>query len=98
MTGIAAPTAASKFSAPPCFSAALRQPQAVLGDQRLVGGHHRLAGFQRGLDRRQRGIAGTAHQFDEAVDAGIVGQRQRIFGPVDAAQVERRAFSPSSAR
>ena len=66
----------------------LRQPHAVLGDQRLVGGDHRLAGFQRGLDRRQRRIAGTAHQFDEAVDAGIVGQRQRAFGPFDAAQIE----------
>src|SRR5947209_9168187 len=32
----------------------LRQPNSVLGDQRLVGGYDRLAGLQRGLDRRQR--------------------------------------------
>ena len=69
-----------------------RQPQAVLGDQRLVGGDHRFAGFQRRLDRRQRGIAGPAHQFDEAIDAGIGGQRQRAPGPGDAAQIETALF------
>ena len=70
------------------FFGGLGQPQSVLGDQRLVGGDHRFAGFQRRLDRRQRGIAGAAHQFDEAIDAGIVGQRQRALGPFDAAQVD----------
>jgi hypothetical protein len=58
------------------------------GNQRLVGGDHRLARCQGGLDRRQRGIAGPAHQFDKAVDAGIVGEIQRILRPGDAAQVE----------
>ncbi len=72
----------------------LGQPQAVPGDQRLVGGDHRLAGFQRRLDRRQRRIAGAAHQFDEAIDAGIVGQRQRAFGPFDAAHRHRPLATP----
>ena len=53
--------------------------EAIAGacDQRLVGGDDGLAGAQRGLDRLARGAARTAHQFDEAVDLGIVGQRQR---------------------
>jgi hypothetical protein len=70
----------------------VRQPQTVLGDQRLVGGHHRLAGFERGLDRRQRRLTGTTHQLDETVDAGIARQRQRAFGPLDAAQIEGALF------
>src|SRR6202023_873514 len=32
--------------------------------------------------------AGTAHQFDETVDAGIVGQIEWTFRPGDTAQIE----------
>jgi len=70
----------------------------MFGDQRLVGGHHRLAGFQRRLDRRQCGLTGSAHQFDKAIDAGIAGQRQRIFGPVDAAQIKAAFFGLGARR
>ena len=68
------------------------QPHSVPGDQRLVGRHHRLAGFQGGLDRRQRRFAGTAHQLDQAIDAGIAGEFEGVFGPADAAQIEVAFF------
>ena len=64
----------------------------MFGDQRLVGGHHRLAGFQRCLDRRQRGLAGPSDQLDKAVDAGIGGQRQGVLGPGDTAEIETALF------
>ena len=44
---------------------------AVPRQQRLVGGDHRLAGRERGLDGGPRRIARAADQFDEHVDAGI---------------------------
>ncbi|MGY4288676.1 hypothetical protein ACVWXO_007896 [Bradyrhizobium sp. LM2.7] len=88
MTGIAAPTAASKFSRPAVLFSGLCQFEAVLGEQRLVGGDDGLAGVERGFDRGERRIAGTAHQFDETVDAGMRGQRHRIPGPFDIAQIE----------
>ena len=43
-------TAASKPSATPLFSASRASADAVVGEQRLVGGDHRLAGFERRLD------------------------------------------------
>jgi hypothetical protein len=64
----------------------------MFGDQRLVGGDHRLAGFQRRLDRRQRGLAGPSDQLDKAIDTGITGQRQRIFGPGDTAEIDTTLF------
>lgn len=64
------------------------QLDPVLGEQCLVRGDDGLAGRQRGFDRRQRGIAGAAHQLDETVDAGMRGERHRILGPFDAAQID----------
>ncbi len=60
----------------------------VFGDQRLVGGHYRFAGPERGLDRRQRGFARAPHQLDKAIDIGIACKFERSFGPVDPLQVE----------
>ncbi len=51
---------------------------AVPGEQRLVRGHHRLAGGERGFHRALGGIAVAAHQFDEHVDAGVGRERDGI--------------------
>src|SRR6266403_763327 len=64
----------------------------MFGDQGLVGGDYRLAGFQRRLDRRQRWLAGPSDQLDEAIDARVAGQRQRIFGPGDTAEIDTALF------
>ena len=60
----------------------------VLGNQRLVGRHHRLAKAQGGLHRFERRAVGSADQFDQAVDVGVFGKRDRVFRPLDAAQVK----------
>ena len=49
--------------------------------QRLVGGHHRPADAERGLDRALGRIALPAHQLHEHVDAGIARERDRIGRP-----------------
>ena len=65
-----------------------RDFDAVLGDQRLVGGHDRLARaqgcFHRALGRPVR----TADQFDNHVD--VVGERQlhRIIHPAEFRDVD----------
>jgi hypothetical protein len=65
-----------------------RKPRSVLGDQSLVRRDDGLAIPQRSLDGRKCRLASTAHQFHETVDPGIVGQRQRIFRPIDPAQID----------
>jgi len=65
-----------------------RELHALLGEQRLVGGDHRLAGGERGFNRGARRIAGAADQFDEDVDAGIARQRHRVGEPFHLLQVE----------
>ncbi len=58
-----------------------RKLAAMLGEQRLVGGHHRLAGRKRGFDRAFGRIARAADQFDEDIDARIARERDRIGEP-----------------
>ena len=58
-----------------------RELHAMLRKQRLVGGHHMLAGLERGLDRAFGGVAGAADQFDEHIDAGVARERERIAEP-----------------
>ena len=52
----------------------LGERDAVLGQQRLVGGDDMLAGFERGLDRRARRAFLAADQLDEHVDVGDLAQ------------------------
>ena len=61
---------------------------AVLGEQRLVGGDHRLAGRERRLDRGLGRIAGAADQFDEHVDVGRARQRDRIGEPFHRSEID----------
>ena len=58
-----------------------------MGDQRLVGGDHRLSGPERRLDRRLGGVALPAHQLDEEIDLGRPGQRHRIVMPGDPGEI-----------
>ncbi len=72
--GMAPATAASKFSATSMLLGERRERDAVAREQRLVGGDHRFAGGERGLDRTLGRIALPAHQLDEHVDLGIGAQ------------------------
>ena len=88
--GMPPATAASNESAVLFASASLRQRDAVVRQQRLVGGDHRPAGAERRLDRALGGIALAAHQFDEHVDAGIARERDRIVDLAHLREIERR--------
>ena len=55
--------------------------RAVLGDERLVGGDHRLACLKRGFDRGSRRPFGAADQLDEDVD--VDAERARGDGIVE---------------
>ena len=57
---------------------ALRKIEAVLGEQRLVGGDDVLAGIERRLDGGFGDAAVAAHQLDEDVDRGVLGEHNRI--------------------
>ena len=92
MTGMPPATAASKFSATPLLLGQPRQRRAVVGEQRLVGGDHMLAGLHRGLDRGLGRIALAAHQFDEDVDGRIGRQRHGIVMPDELRQVMATVF------
>ena len=60
--------------------------RAVLGEQGLVRGDHRLAAFQRGEQQRPGRLDATDH-LDHDVDIGPGGQRVRVRG-------EQRAVDP----
>ena len=55
-----------------------RQRDPVLGQKRLVGGHHVLAGAQRGLDDLPRHPLRAAYQLDHAID--LVGDAASASG------------------
>ena len=73
MIGMPPATAASKLRATPCFSARRASADAVLGQQRLVGGDDMLAGAERRLDSGLGRPVVAADQLDEHVDAGVAG-------------------------
>ena len=54
------------------------QFEAVGGDHRLVGGHHRQAARQRGARRRIGRPVRAADRFDEHIDLAGGGERRRI--------------------
>ena len=94
MTGMPPPTAASKASAAPLRFGERSQFEAVGGDHRLVGGHHRQTARQ----RRARGGIGrpvrAADRFDEHVDIAGRGERRRIVVERSLLQAEA-AFAPA---
>ena len=87
MTGMPPATAASKLSKQAFGFGQRGEPDAVPGEQRLVGGDDMAAGFQRGDDRLQRLAALAADQLDEDVNVGGLGHFDRIVEPGDIAKV-----------
>ncbi len=77
MTGMPPATDASKASATPFSSASAGERHAVLGQQRLVGGDHVLAGAQGGLHDCPGRPFRTADQFDHAIHLVGGGERER---------------------
>ena len=61
----------------------LGQLGAVVGQQRLVGGHDVLAGLQRGFDGLPGGALLAADQLDEHIDRRIDGQSLGLVEPLD---------------
>ncbi len=66
------------------------QCDAMVRQQRLVGGDHGLPGGERRLDRALGGIAGAAHQLDKHVDAAIARERNRVGDLAHLREIERR--------
>src|ERR1700721_452808 len=68
----------------------------MLGDQRLVGGHYRLAGLERGLDRRQRRFAPRFLAFERAVTATTrTGRPQRDDSVRLCCSIKRTTSAPT---
>ena len=72
----------------------LGELDAVLCEQRLVGGDDVLARAERRLDRILGNAVGAADQLDEHIDAGIARERDRIVEPLDAGRVDARGPCP----
>ena len=60
----------------------------MMGEQRLVRGHHRLACAERGLAQGQRRTVGAADQLDHHVDLGVGRQGDRVVVPAEPAEVD----------
>ena len=91
-------TAASKASATPCLLGAPREPQSVLGDQRLVGGDDVLVAAKRGLDDIERDPVGAADQLDDGVDFRIGGHRGGVLVPAHRRQIDAAVAPPVASR
>ena len=63
------------------------------GNQRLVGGHHVLAVFDR-LEHHILGQGVATNQFNDDVDLGIVDQLENVVGHRGHAQVAGRVGVP----
>jgi hypothetical protein len=70
----------------------------VMGEQRLVGGDHMLAGAECGLDRVLRGALLAADQLDEDVDLGIAGKLHWIGNETEAGNVGAAVLAPVARR
>ncbi len=66
----------------------------MLGEQRLVGGHHMLAGAERGLDRLLGHAAFPADQLDEHVDVRVLGESDRVRNEAESRNVGVAVFAP----
>ena len=84
-------TAASNSRSTPALVGRGEQLGAVVGQQLLVAGDHRLAGLQRGEDQLA-GRLDAADDLDDHVDVGIVDDRGGIGGE-DAGRQARRGRS-----
>ena len=62
-----------------CVLGGRRQLGAVVGQQLLVGGHHRLAGAQGG-EGQLPGRLDAADDLDHQVDVGVAGHRRGVGG------------------
>ena len=67
-----------------------RQRRAVMGEQRLVRGHHMLAGGERRLQQLARHALGAADQLDHHIDLRQMRERQGIVMPGDSPRDRRR--------
>ena len=65
-----------------------RKLVTMSGKERLIGGHHRLAGRKRGLDRAFGWIAGPADHLDQHIDGGIGGERYGIREPAEFLKID----------
>ena len=65
-----------------------RQGGAVQGDQRLVGGDDGAAGSEGGGDKGAGRTFRAADQLHHGIDAGEGGEVLRVFGPVQAMEVQ----------
>ncbi len=65
-----------------------RKLDAVIGKQRLVGGHHMETTGKSGANSGICSPFSTADQLDEHVDIGLFGQFFRAFVPGDAGQID----------
>ncbi len=70
-----------------------RKSLAMPGKQRLIGGHDRLAGGERGLYRALGGIARPADNLDQHIDRRIARQRHRIGDPAKLLRFEIALFA-----
>src|SRR5581483_12288008 len=64
------------------------EPIAMAGEQRLVGGYHRLAGGERGFHDALGRIALPADHFDQDIDPRIGRKCGRIGKPAEFLQVD----------
>ena len=62
--------------------------RAVMGEQRLVGGDHRLAGAKCLAGEIEGDALRAADQLDHRIDLGIGGERHRILVPAEALQID----------
>ena len=63
----------------------------MMGKQRLVRGHHRLARAERGLAQGERRTVGAADQLDHHIDLRVGRQRQRVVVPAEPAEIDAAA-------
>ena len=65
-----------------------RQRRAVMGEQRLVRGHHMLAGGKGGLQKLARHALGAADELDHDIDLRQMRERQGIVMPGIAREID----------
>ena len=92
MTGIAAPTAASKFSAPPCFSAALASRRPCLAISALLAVTTDLPDFSAASIADSAGSPEPPINSTKQSMPGSLASASGVLGPVDAAQIEAALF------
>jgi hypothetical protein len=67
---------------------------SMMGEQRLVGGDHMLAGAERGLDRVLGNALLAADQLDENVDLRIAGELDGVGHEAEAGDIDAPVLAP----